>query len=134
MKKYRIIIFLAYIFVVLWLTLIDRQVGERRAMFVPFWEYANVVNGVERSFYIKQILGNLVMLISFGIMLPMIIRVSWKKVFLIGLSFSVLVVFTAELLSCILIAYSVTCDDRRRHDRHCCDHRRRCDCCRDYCC
>jgi len=71
LKKLQYTLFGAYILLVLWLTLIDRQFGERRAMLVPFWEFANVIKGVERNFYIGQILGNLTMLMPLGFMLPM---------------------------------------------------------------
>lgn len=54
-----------------------------------FWELANVIKGVERSFYIGQIFGNLVMLMPLGFMLPIIKKVSWKQVLLISLCFSV---------------------------------------------
>lgn len=89
MKKIKALLFSAYILVVLWLTLIDREFGERRAMLVPFWEYANVIKGIERDFFIKQILGNLVMLMPLGIMLPMLRNVNRKQIFVIALCFSV---------------------------------------------
>lgn len=82
------LLFSVYIFIVLWLTLIDREFGERRAMLVPFWEYANVIKNTERDFFIKQILGNLVMLMPLGIMLPMIKNVKFKHIFLTALCFS----------------------------------------------
>lgn len=57
-------------------------------MLVPFWEYVNVVKGVERSFYLKQILGNLIMLMPLGIMLPLLRRMTLKKMFFAALIFS----------------------------------------------
>ena len=58
-------------------------------MLIPFWEFANVIKGVERSFYIKQILGNLTMLLPFGFMLPMLKKVTLKQVLLISMFFSI---------------------------------------------
>lgn len=57
-------------------------------MLVPFWEYINVIKGIERDFFVKQILGNLVMLMPLGIMLPMIKRISLKQIFTIAICFS----------------------------------------------
>ncbi|MBO5319330.1 MAG: VanZ family protein [Ruminococcus sp.] len=88
MKRLRYALFGVYIFFVLWLTLIDRQYGECRAMLVPFWEFVNVIKGVERSFYIKQILGNLALLMPLGFMLPIMRKVTVKQVFVIALCFS----------------------------------------------
>lgn len=88
LKRLRYTLFGVYIFFILWLTLIDRQFDECRAMLVPFWEFANVIKGVERSFYIKQILGNLAMLMPLGFMLPVMKKVSVKQVFVIALCFS----------------------------------------------
>ncbi len=89
MKKIRRILFSVYIVCVLWITLIDREWSSHHAMLVPFWEYANVVKGVERGFYIKQIIGNLIMLMPLGLMLPTLKKVNFKQVFLIALLFSV---------------------------------------------
>ncbi len=88
LKKFKILVFSVYIFIVLWITLIDRESGERRATLKPFWEFANVVKDIGRNFYIKQILGNLAMLMPFGFILPMIKKVSLKQVFILSLCFS----------------------------------------------
>ena len=88
-RKLIIVLFAIYILIVLWITLIDREFGNRRAMLIPFWELVNVIKGVERSFYIGQIFGNLVMLMPLGFMLPIIRKVSLKQVLLISLCFSV---------------------------------------------
>ena len=87
-RKFIIALFAIYILAVLWITLIDREFGNRRAMLVPFWEFANVIKGVRRSFFIGQILGNLVMLMPLGFMLPFIRKVSLKQVLMISLCFS----------------------------------------------
>lgn len=89
LKKIVVVLFAIYIFAVLWITLIDRESGNRRANLVPFWELANVIKGIERSFYIGQIFGNLVMLMPLGFMFPIIRKVSLKQVLLISLCFSV---------------------------------------------
>ena len=91
LKRIRVGIFLLYIVIVLWITLIDREWGKSHAMLIPFWEFANVIKGVERSFYIKQILGNLTMLLPFGFMLPMLKKVTLKQVLLISMLFSVFI-------------------------------------------
>ena len=88
-RKLIIALFAIYILAVLWITLIDREFGNRRAMLVPFWEFANVIKGVRRSFFIGQILGNLVMLMPLGFMFPIIKKVSLKQVLLIAFCFSV---------------------------------------------
>lgn len=93
-RKLIIALFAIYILAVLWLTLIDREFGNRRAMLVPFWEFANVIKGIRRSFFIGQILGNLVMLMPLGFMLPIIRKVSLKQVLLIAFCFSAGIEFT----------------------------------------
>ena len=88
MRKIRILLFSAYIFIVLWITLIDRECCERRAMLVSFWEFVNVIKDVGRDYYAKQILGNLLMLMPLGVMLPMLKNISLRQIFLISLYFS----------------------------------------------
>ena len=97
MKKYRIGLFAGYILCVLWITLIDREQTSRRAMLVPFWEFANVIKGVRRGFYIQQILGNLTMLMPMGFMLPMLRKTTLKQVLLTALLFSVFIEVTQYL-------------------------------------
>ena len=99
LKRLRYTLFGAYILLVLWLTLIDRQFGERRAMLVPFWEFANVIKGVERNFYIGQILGNLTMLMPLGFMLPMLKKISLKQILVIALCFSCFIELTQFVTS-----------------------------------
>lgn len=93
-RKIIIALFAIYILAVLWITLIDREFGNRRAMLVPFWEFANVIKGVRRSFFIGQILGNLAMLMPLGFMLPFIKKVNLKQVILIAFCFSVFIELT----------------------------------------
>ncbi len=87
-RKFIIALFAIYILAVLWITLIDREFGNRRAMLVPFWELANVIKGIRCNFFIRQILGNLAMLMPLGFMLPIIRKVNLKQVLLISLCFS----------------------------------------------
>lgn len=89
LKRIRIGLFSVYIAIVLWITLIDREWGDHKAKLLPFWELANVIKGVERSFYIKQIVGNLTMLLPLGFMLPMLKKVTLKQVLLISMLFSI---------------------------------------------
>lgn len=88
-KHQFIALFAIYILAVLWITLIDREFGNRRVNLVPFWEFANVIKGLEREFYIRQILGNLVVLMPLGFMFPIIKKVGLKQVLLISICFSV---------------------------------------------
>jgi len=63
-------------------------------MLVPFWEFANVIKGVERNFYIGQILGNLTMLMPLGFMMPMMRKVTVKHVLVAALCFSCFIELT----------------------------------------
>lgn len=63
-------------------------------MLVLFWKFVNFVKGIRRSFFIGQILGNLVMLMPLGFMLPIIKKVSWKQMLLISLCFSAFIELT----------------------------------------
>lgn len=89
MKRLQYALFGAYIFLVLWVTLIDRKIGEARAMLTPFWEFSKIVNDEKVNFYfIRQILGNLFMFFPLGFMLPMIRKISVKQIFVSALCFS----------------------------------------------
>ena len=82
-KKRKILtsLFAVYIFAVLWLTLLDRQWGERRAELVPI-KYL-------RDFWLVQIFGNIAMFIPLGVLLPYLLNVTkFKKVFLMSIAFS----------------------------------------------
>ena len=97
-KRYVFIIAaLLHLAIVLYITLIDRIPGERRCMLTPFWEIRNVINGTERSFYIGQIIGNLVMLFPTGFLLPTIFkckRLRWYHVAGSSMFFSVSIEIT----------------------------------------
>ena len=75
-KKRKVLtaLFSAYIFAVLWLTLIDRHWGERQAELMPFWEVRNLMENISnkylREFWLVQIFGNIAMFIPLGVLLP----------------------------------------------------------------
>lgn len=90
-KHFPLALFCLYLVFVLWITLIDREFGERRLMLTPFWEYARVVHNVQRSFFMGQIIGNVLLLMPLGFMisfLPNLKDVKWKSVLLSALCFS----------------------------------------------
>lgn len=87
-------VFSAYIFIVLWLTLLNREVGEHRSMLTPFWEYAKVIHNDNRSFFIKQIIGNLIMMIPLGFMLSWLFKFNLRKCLIISGGFSVFIEIT----------------------------------------
>lgn len=92
-----IMLTLLHIAIVLYITLIDRISGERRHMLTPFWEIRNVINGTERSFYIGQIIGNLLMLVPTGFLLPTIFKckkIRWYHVASTVLLFSLFIEIT----------------------------------------
>ena len=69
-RKLLIAVFWIYIFIVLWLTLIDRQWGERRAMFTPFWELRELITTNRKLYWTQQIGCNILMLMPMGVLLP----------------------------------------------------------------
>ncbi len=87
-------VFSLYIFIVLWLTLLNREVGEHRSMLTPFWEYAKVIHNDNRSFFIKQIIGNLIMLMPLGFMLSCLFKFNFRKCLIISGCFSVFIEIT----------------------------------------
>ena len=97
-KRVTLVVFLMiHIVIVLYITLIDRIPGERRHMLTPFWEIRNVINGTERSFYAGQIIGNLLMLMPTGFLIPSIARnktLRWYHVAFTALFFSIFIEIT----------------------------------------
>ena len=86
-----------HIVIVLYITLIDRIPSERRHMLTPFWEIRNVIVGTERSFYIGQIIGNLLMLFPTGFLLPAIFkckRLRWYHAAVASMFFSIFIEIT----------------------------------------
>ena len=82
--------FLVYLFVVLWLTLIDRQWGERRAMLTPFWELRELLITNRKLYWTQQIGCNILMLMPMGFLLPWKLRI----IFLIAIMFSAAIEIT----------------------------------------
>lgn len=75
--------FLPYLYYVLWLTLLSREPTHRRCMLSPFWEYRYMLSGHSQWYYFWQIVGNLVMLLPLGFMLPMLsdfFRKAWRTI------------------------------------------------------
>lgn len=89
-----IVVFSVYIFIVLWLTLFNRRVSEHRSMLNPFWEYAKVIHNDNRTYFSKQILGNLIMLMPFGFMLTWLLKLDFRKCLIISGCFSVFIEIT----------------------------------------
>lgn len=82
-------VLLPYLAMVLWLTLLNRVPTHPRCKLTPFWEYRNVLNGYNRNYYFWQIVGNLVMLLPLGFMLPMLsdhFKKGWRTIGLVCLS------------------------------------------------
>lgn len=61
---------LVYIYFVLSITLIDRNVGMRRHVLRPMWELSSMLRSGNYSYWSGQIGGNLVMLLPLGFLLP----------------------------------------------------------------
>lgn len=92
-KKLLVAVFLIYIFIVLWLTLIDRQWGNRRAMLTPFWELRELLTTNRKLYWTQQIGCNILMLMPMGGLLPCLHQ-KFRKLgilFLTALAFSVFI-------------------------------------------
>ena len=63
-----------YFLIVLDITLIDRTVGVRRHMLEPMWEIRQLLRSRRYGFWLSQIVGNCVMLMSMGFFLPALSR------------------------------------------------------------
>lgn len=59
-----------YLFIVLYITIFDRDIGERRAKLELLWEIKKFMEGSDYKYWLGQIGGNLVMLLPLGILLP----------------------------------------------------------------
>lgn len=58
--------FIVYAVIVLHITLLNRTPTVRRKMLTPFWEYRELICGVEKLYWFGQIIGNIVMLMPLG--------------------------------------------------------------------
>ena len=96
-KTILFLLFLVYIGFIFWITIISREKGVRPLMLTPFWEYAKVVNNDQRVFFIRQIVGNIVLFIPLGVMLPLLPNLKNIKcinVTICGFGLSVLIELT----------------------------------------
>ncbi len=84
-----IIVFIIYVVVVLNITLLSRTPSVRRRMLTPFWEYRELIYGMDRLYWFGQIIGNIVMLMPLGIFLCLMYRrLNAIHIGIIGCAFS----------------------------------------------
>ena len=81
----------------------NKQFGERNN-FIPFHSILDTLRtAVAGSVILRQIGGNILLLSPFGFLLPLLLKtISFKKIFLAGLSFSVVIEGLQYLISAIL--------------------------------
>ena len=85
-----------YVYCVLSITLIDRNVGIRRHVLRPMWELSSMLQSGNYSYWSGQIGGNLIMLLPLGFLLPIMsdrFR-NIKTAALAGLMFSLFIEFS----------------------------------------
>lgn len=91
-----ICIAMIYLFVVLYITLFDREIGRKRLMLEPFFEIRKMMRTQRYEYWLGQIFGNLIMLFPLGVLLPMIS--DWfektKRTALAGLTVSLFIELT----------------------------------------
>ncbi len=68
------ITFILYVFIILHITLLSRTTSVRRRMLTPFWEYRELICGVDKLYWFGQIIGNIVMLMPLGVFLCLMYR------------------------------------------------------------
>lgn len=77
-RKFRkvlyIIIFIVYIVIVLYITLFNRVTSVRLKMLTPFWEYKQLIYGVDKLYWFRQIVCNIIMLLPLGTFLCLMYR------------------------------------------------------------
>ena len=61
-----------YIYLVLYVTLLNRSEGVSRFLLTPFWEYRSMLESRNYYYWLGQICGNIIMLMPFGFMLPIV--------------------------------------------------------------
>lgn len=69
-----IIAFIVYAVIVLYITLLSRTPSVRRRALTPFWEYRELIYGVDKLYWFGQIIGNIVMLMPLGVFLCLMYR------------------------------------------------------------
>lgn len=89
-------ILMIYLFVVMYITLFNREIGVRRSMLEPFFEIRSMIDTKRYQYWLGQIFGNLIMLFPLGVLLPMIS--DWfektKRTALAGLTVSLFIELT----------------------------------------
>lgn len=83
LKSFFKILFLIYLAIVLYITLFNREPGEKRIDMVPLRSYYLLIEE-NNSFYFTQILYNILMTVPFGFLLPFIYK-KMRSVFVVGL-------------------------------------------------
>ena len=63
---------LLYLYCVMNITLIDRIPGMRRHVFRPLWEVSSMLRSGNYTYWTGQIIGNIMMLLPLGFMLPIL--------------------------------------------------------------
>jgi glycopeptide antibiotics resistance protein len=81
----------------------NKQLGEKNN-FIPFHSILDILRkAVAGSVILRQIGGNVLLLSPFGFLLPLLLKnISFKKTFLAGLSFSVVIEGLQYIISAIL--------------------------------
>ena len=69
-----IIVFIVYLVSVFHITLLSRKPSVRQSMLTPFWEYRELIYGVDKLYWFGQIIGNIVMLMPLGVFLCLMYR------------------------------------------------------------
>ena len=83
LKSFFKILFLIYLAIVLYITLFNREPGEKRIDMVPFRSYYLLIEE-NNLFYFTQILYNILLTVPFGFLLPFIYK-KMRSVFVVGL-------------------------------------------------
>lgn len=79
--------------------------------FIPFFSLVDIIKSRNLHTIIRNILGNIILTIPLGILIPMIIRKmdSVKRIFILSLSFSIVIELTQFIISSILgYTYKIT--------------------------
>lgn len=85
-RTVQIVLFLAYIFFILWVTLLSRETGDHGGYtFELAWAYKRFFAGYSRgSWWVKQNIGNVLFFIPFGLLFPG--KKKWGLLWSFGLS------------------------------------------------
>ena len=85
-RTVQIVLFLAYIFFILWVTLLSRETGDHGGYtFELAWAYKRFFTGYARGpWWVKQNIGNVLFFIPFGLLFPG--KKKWGLLWSFGLS------------------------------------------------